>query len=250
MPKLLKDILAGVKSSKVTPGSVGKNPHVDYEPKAPAEQNWIKTHSIEKHDDRVGNGPEVYQGSTVKYSMDTAQMKNYGYPSGKDEEVYGEEVVNEVITKKTSAAEIIKDFINSDDPRFKGKSAKERQRMALGAYYSMHKEDIAQPLLGGDIAKNKTDDTQDEIEMVRAELKAIANKAMHILASMPKDMHVEPWVQAKIAQAKGMISGVHDHMVYGKENEESDSPMVSPGMDSSTAGDQTPSMTSDFGRVV
>jgi hypothetical protein len=80
------------------------------------------------------------------------------------------------------------------------------------------KEDLAMPLLGGDIAKNKTYDEDSEIDMVRGELKAIANKAMHILMAMPSDMHIAPWVQAKIAQAKEMINGVHDHMVYGKED--------------------------------
>jgi hypothetical protein len=54
--------------------------------------------------------------------------------------------------------------------------------------------------------------------MVRAELKAITNKTAHILLSMPNNLHVEPWVQAKIAQAKEMINSVHDYMVYGDHN--------------------------------
>lgn len=39
-----------------------------------------------------------------------------------------------------SANEIIDDFVHSDDPKFQGKSRKERINMALGAYYSMHPE--------------------------------------------------------------------------------------------------------------
>jgi hypothetical protein len=48
--------------------------------------------------------------------------------------------VQEVITKKTSAGEIISDFQKSEDPRFKGKSKAQRKKQALGAYYGMHPE--------------------------------------------------------------------------------------------------------------
>lgn len=39
-----------------------------------------------------------------------------------------------------SAGDVIRDFVHSNAPQFDGKSKKERQRMALGAYYSMHKK--------------------------------------------------------------------------------------------------------------
>jgi hypothetical protein len=48
--------------------------------------------------------------------------------------------LEEKLTKKMTAAEIIKDFVNSDDPKFQGKSKKKRTQMALGAYYGMHPE--------------------------------------------------------------------------------------------------------------
>lgn len=51
-----------------------------------------------------------------------------------------EHYINEKITKSTSVDEIISDFVNSDDPKFQGKSRKERINMALGLYYSMHPE--------------------------------------------------------------------------------------------------------------
>ena len=241
-----------------------------------------------------------------------------------------------------SAGDVIHDFVHSDNPKFKGKSTKERQRMALGAYYAMHKEkskkaneevdidegtmpiksgniahgyhgnvkadgdedrakkyasmhkkvkklagtaghlkdarhpnkmvkhfldsqhgrhvadnptdknitsrfghfkknydpkmhEAVQPLLGGaDLPKHRTDDTQEEIAMVKGELKAIANKTMHLLASLPTDAHIEPWVQAKVAQAKELINSVHDYMVYNDKQPEDegtmDTPMTFPNM--------------------
>jgi hypothetical protein len=51
-----------------------------------------------------------------------------------------ESEVQEVITKKTPAGEIISDFQKSKNPKFKGKSKAKRKDMALGAYYGMHPE--------------------------------------------------------------------------------------------------------------
>lgn len=443
MPKQLKDILNGVKKSKITPEKLGDRPHVDYEPKAPAEQDWVAKHSVEKHDDRVGNGDDVYQATNVKKVSN--KKTNKGHDKGEDEKVYEakevedakcnhtpkgkecpvhgmmecmsakkinelgpstlasytkkatgdvanramslgqksanpfssnkakeveykklrnrftgvnrasnklaimakeeveldevskdtlqryrhlaksermdpikgtqrkagmdlalkkiygsdefgnkpkvkatkEEVeLDEILTKQTSAGEVIKDFQQSKNPKFAGKSKEKRKQMALAAYYAKQretnedlsnddfhkdmadvkagkadaskmadkwgprcgaflgfiksksvKEDLAMPLLGGDhsdLPKGRADDTQEEIEMVKAELKALANKALHILMAMPQDLHVEPWVQAKIAQAKEMINSVHDYMVYGDhdqpEDEQTDTPMTFPGM--------------------
>jgi hypothetical protein len=48
--------------------------------------------------------------------------------------------LKEKLTKGMSAGKVISDFVHSKDPKFKGKSTKERQKMALGAYYGMHPE--------------------------------------------------------------------------------------------------------------
>ena len=58
------------------------------------------------------------------------------------------EGVNEVITKKTPAGEIISDFQKSKNKKFKGKSKAERQNMALGAYYGMHPEKSRKAKMG------------------------------------------------------------------------------------------------------
>lgn len=65
--------------------------------------------------------------------------KEYGFDEPKVKGVNRSQV-GEVITKKTSAGEIISDFEKSKNPKFKGKSGEERRKMALGAYYSMHPE--------------------------------------------------------------------------------------------------------------
>ena len=62
-------------------------------------------------------------------------------PKGKKgTKIKGKGNIDEVITKKTSAGEIIHDFQKSKNPKFAGKSKEQRKNQALGAYYGMHPE--------------------------------------------------------------------------------------------------------------
>jgi hypothetical protein len=119
------------------------------------------------------------------------------------------EQVAEVITKKTSMGDVIADFVHSKNPKFAGKSKKERMKQAMAAYYSKQRNE----------AYEDNDYVSDEVSMVRTELKAIMAKAQDMLDKMPTNMHIEPWVQSKIATAKEMVSGVHDYMVYGDDKD-------------------------------
>ena len=62
-----------------------------------------------------------------------------------DEEV--DMLINEVLSKDATAGDWIHDFIHSDNPKFKGKSRKERQKMALGAYYAKQNESLGDDFL-------------------------------------------------------------------------------------------------------
>lgn len=75
-----------------------------------------------------------------------------------------------------------------------------------------------EPLLGSHDPDSHHD--REESEMARTQLKALANKALHLVMSMPDNMHVEPWVQSKIANAKEMVSAVHDYLIYGDHNKD------------------------------
>lgn len=201
--------------------------------------------------------------------------------------------IDEVITKKTSAGEVISDFIHSKNPKFAGKSKEKRKQMALAAYYAKQrneeveeveeidemgirdsglnpnkykdnpkryaptfpkaykapgtpskaevrseiekltknavvkklpagkakglKEDLAVPLLG-------SNEDDESAEMAKAQLKALANKAMHLVMQMPDSMILEPWVQSKITLAKDYVNTVHDYMVYGDHDKDKKEP--------------------------
>jgi hypothetical protein len=276
MPKLLKDILNGVKKSKIVPGSTGSDPGVDYAPKAPNEQEFVKKHEREKHEDRVGNGDDIYQAANIKHSQ--ASEPKHGYKKPQDKSVNeaakcnmteegiscpvhemadcssaSKKTLKEVLTKKTSAGEFIKDFQDSDNPKFAGKSKEKRKQMALGAYYAKQneevKEDLAAPLLGGR-------DDDESAEMAKTQLRALANKALHLAMQLGDEQVVEPWVQAKIAVAKDNVTAVHDYMVYGEHSKNKENEQTAPyegGIDMSGAPRNSyPDFSADVntGRVV
>jgi hypothetical protein len=296
MAKSLKDILAGVKKSTVVPGSTGDEPGVDYMPKAPAEQDFVKKHKTEKHADRVGNGDDIYQAINVKH----AQVKDtkHGYKNPEDKKVNEAAALplKEVITKQTSAGEVIKDFQKSDNPKFAGKPPEKRKQMALAAYYAKQRneeveqvDEISTGMVNTYLSKTKDDDKRksgrelalkkkwggkvagteapkvpsvdeslavpliggdddESAEMAKTQLRALANKALHLVMQLSDDQVVEPWVQAKIAVAKDNVSAVHDYMVYGnrdKPEAEQTAPYVG-GIDMSGAPRNTyPNFSAD-----
>jgi hypothetical protein len=269
MPKSLKDILDGVKKSKIIPGATGDDQGIDYAPKAPNDQEFVKKHDIQKHEDRVGNGNDIYQATNIKPSL--AKETKHGRKNIEDSKKVNEaakcnmteegvscpvhemadcssaskKTLKEVLTKKTSAGEFIKDFQNSVNPKFAGKSKEKRKQMALGAYYAKQNEEVEQ------IDENHNDESA---EMAKTELRALANKALHLAMQLGDDQMVEPWIQAKIAVAKDNVSSVHDYMIYGdhsKEKEEDEQAPLDGGIDMSGAPRNTyPDFSVDVGRNV
>jgi hypothetical protein len=167
MAKSLRTISPkGVNKSKTEPADIS-----DFVPdSASGNRDFAKKHKIEKHEDRAGNSDEVYKGKTKQ-----TDMSKHGYKTPADEKVYesmkcescgkayegescgcGSKVpqagngkrgmladkkkLDEVLTKKTPAKEVISDFVHSKNKMFKGDSKNQRIKRALGAYYGMHKE--------------------------------------------------------------------------------------------------------------
>ena len=66
-----------------------------------------------------------------------------------------DEMISEVLSKSAEAGEWIKDFVNSENPKFAGKSKEKRKQMALAAYYAKQNESLDEAELGaeGDFKK-------------------------------------------------------------------------------------------------
>lgn len=334
MAKQLKDILKGVKASKVVPGSTGSDPGVDYAPKAPNEQEFVKKHETEKHADRVGNGDDVYQATNVKHVLASPTEDKHGHKKPNDKAVYEAAKCNmtaegtacpvhemadcskqkplrevaknpyaigmaaamkktgdkpplkkSTITKahdiaKSVAKEEVEqvDEVSKDtlqrymhaaksermDP-VKGKQRRAGMDLALkkvlGSDHLGRKpkvkaagqskrelgESLAVPLIG-------SADEDESAEMAKTQLRALANKALHLAMQLSDDQVVEPWVQAKIAVAKDQVTAVHDYMLYGnkKEKEEQTAPYDGSIDMTGAPRDTVPSFSADVntGRVV
>jgi hypothetical protein len=109
-----------------------------------------KNGKIDGDDLKKLRGEEKEEDSEEEHSEPDAD--NMGGPSDHDDDNKGEndkeeddvekneKEVNEVLTKKNTAADFIHDFVHSKNPKFAGKSVKQRQKMALGAYYAKQNE--------------------------------------------------------------------------------------------------------------
>ena len=186
-----------------------------------------KVHVVVSKDDKKETIKDVVQARDKNEAIFKTQMKYHkmGYK------------VHDTIHKGMVKEEV---ELDEDDKHFEKQSPKMQTAINLhlrkGKSYpeavkaaKVHvKEDLAIPLLGGG-------DGDESAEMLKTQLKAIANKAMHLVTQLSDDQLIEPWVQSKIAVAKDQVTAVHDYMIYGdhdteKEQTGPDTPMTFPGM--------------------
>ncbi len=84
----------------------------------------------------------------IEQSKNPPGENTQGYGTGRymgDSVEFGDlsPLISEVLNKASTASDFIHDFINSKNPKFDGKSKKERQKMALAAYYAKQKKEEA-----------------------------------------------------------------------------------------------------------
>ena len=76
--------LDGVKSSKTTPLTTGEDPDITYAQRSKAGRDFVKKNGpVEKHADRVGNGDEVYKGTTKPAKFMKQDPNTYGIKEAK-----------------------------------------------------------------------------------------------------------------------------------------------------------------------
>ena len=187
--------LEGVKKSEVEDAEVygGKDASVNVND--PSTVELTKKHKVEKHDSRAGNKGDVFSGDKQKNVLD--DPRNARMKPAKDQY---ESVNEDKECNHTPPSVKCPKHGNSDCSGVTGKSK----------HLLIDKKEI----------KEATNDAPEESSMVRTELRAIVDKANAMLNALKKDKDIEPWVQAKIANAKGMLCGAHDYMMYGETNEE------------------------------
>ena len=122
-----------------------------------------------------------------------------------------EETLEEKLKSSDPAGKYIHDFVHSDNPKFAGKSKKERIRMALGASYGAKKT-------------NEAKDSREydyEGDMAKSQLRSIIANAQIVHDMLEDNTNLAEWVQSKITLSADYISTVRDYMQSNKDvNEE------------------------------
>jgi hypothetical protein len=152
------------------------------------------------------------------------KMKKNGYDMDAREKFWSDKLkqmdqnkkpVQEVLDKSASAGDWIHDFVHSKNSKFKGKSTKERQQMALGAYYAKQKEEVSENHIA--IAMGKMLD--DEGSMVLNQLEQIERAIGLVRSYIGKDYEKQlpAWVQSKITLAADYICTVGNYLISKNE---------------------------------
>ena len=104
------------------------------------ENNDHHTHAAHFEDPTTGEwvGMELFTANDDKHAVEIAHELAKGH--GKLSRVERHIPINETLNPSMGASKYIDDFVHSKDPKFKGKSKKERIKQALGAYYSAKRD--------------------------------------------------------------------------------------------------------------
>lgn len=164
-----------------------------------------------------------------KAFRDAYLRKKKAAEAGETELNVKEEYIEEKLTMKDPVSTWISDFVHSDNPKFAGKSKKERIQQALGAYYAkkreMKKEEVeleeqaAQPVPNPNAVPKKPKEPKEPgttdytvnpdpavpamhpLEAQRAKVEAEVKKRQAELAKQVKKEEVEQIDELKISQA-------------------------------------------------
>lgn len=122
-----------------------------YAPPTEGGKKFVDMHTVKTTPDASKNGDDVFNASNVK---PVQRPPKHGYNPGQDEKVNlaklnagvkrrkRDDEANESykLTEKLNVSQgiaaWIKDFVHSKNPKFAGKSRKERIEMAKGAFYA------------------------------------------------------------------------------------------------------------------
>lgn len=146
---------------------------------------------------------------------------------------FREDSLLEVLKASDPTGKWIDDFVHSDNPKFAGKSKKERIRMALGAAYSAKRnESVDEAINAAQQAaiaiakkkkKEKVAEAKDEGEynyegaMAKTQLQTICRNAADLRDMLEDDENLPEWVQAKITKAEDYITTSLDYMKSSEE---------------------------------
>ena len=116
--------------------------------KLSASGKKVRAHRIvfNKGEEEKHQSEEVESQSVNKINEFAKFVSKHGKKTQEEIDQMSEENLFEVLKKTDPTGKWISDFVHSKNPKFEGKSKKERMKMALGAYYAaQRKEEVEKP---------------------------------------------------------------------------------------------------------
>jgi hypothetical protein len=126
-----------------------------------------------------------------------------------------EESLLEKLKSSDPAGKWIHDFVHSDNPKFAGKSKKERIRMALGASYGAKRNEEIEyhfNMLEEAVTSIDKGEYDYEGQMARTQLQTILRNSTDLIEMISNSDNMPEWVQSKITLAQDYISSVRDYL--------------------------------------
>jgi len=125
----MKDRLAAAKEKKADSYEFGKDKKSEAKPRAVAGSSYggSKQKDVE----------ESFASRLIARAKEINEAKSSG-----TEPTFTDNNIGETLSRSAKAGDYIDDFVHSKNPKFAGKSKKERINMALGAYYGKKNENV------------------------------------------------------------------------------------------------------------
>lgn len=129
---------------------------------------------VDNRDEKLGKSEEPKK---EKEKAKKKTVKEEKEEDDMEEAKMSDEEIEEALSKSAPASEWIKDFVHSDNPKFKGKTKEQRIKMALGAYYGQ-KESLEESVQLNEAAPVKSDTWISELGNVIARSSDTKNLTM------------------------------------------------------------------------
>jgi hypothetical protein len=126
--------------------------------------------------------------------------------------------IEEKLTAADPASKWISDFVKSDNPKFAGKSKKERIQQALGAYYAKKRGTNEEVVLEEPKDAADVGEYDYEGDMAKSQLRSIMANSKRMHDMLEDTTNLPEWVQSKITLAEDYVVTAANYM-EGEMNE-------------------------------
>jgi hypothetical protein len=202
------------------------NRGVDFQTKhSPEEKKAIIQH-LNKHKQLTKHNKAMTEETEISFKDRLLALKNAQRQIQNESKTFDElledlndaqvdKIIYEVLGKDADAGDYIHDFIHSKNPKFAGKSKEMRKKMALGAYYGKHNEEVKDEYARKVDKYLKKKYNKEEVEQIDEDM-ALFEAEQLFLESSPQE--VVSTIQKIRKDVPKDAKEVHQHLDKAEEH--------------------------------